>query len=129
MSEAAAAPGPVEEPQPLWRRLLRIAAWIVGFLIVNALLQLIGVDVIGWLEELWDSVTSISLVYVILGCLFQGLQTVLTGLGWYGILRYAYPGGVTFMPVLAAYAVARSEERRVGKECDLMGRSRWSPHH
>ena len=23
-------------------------------------------------------------------------------LGWYGILRYAYPGGVTYMPVLAA---------------------------
>jgi hypothetical protein len=29
---------------------------------------------------------------------------VFTALGWYGILRYAYPGGVTFMPVLAAYA-------------------------
>jgi hypothetical protein len=29
---------------------------------------------------------------------------VLTALGWYGILRYAYPGGVTYMPVLAAYA-------------------------
>ena len=29
---------------------------------------------------------------------------MLTALGWYGILRYAYPGGVTFMPVLAAYA-------------------------
>ena len=28
----------------------------------------------------------------------------LTALGWYGILRYAYPGGVTFMPVLASYA-------------------------
>jgi len=39
-----------------------------------------------------------------LGCVFQALQTVLTALGWYGILRYAYPGGVTFMPVLASYA-------------------------
>ncbi len=29
---------------------------------------------------------------------------MLTALGWYGILRYAYPGGVTYMPVLAAYA-------------------------
>jgi uncharacterized membrane protein YbhN (UPF0104 family) len=41
---------------------------------------------------------------VLLGCLFQGTQTVLTALGWYGILRYAYPRDVTFMPVLAAYA-------------------------
>jgi uncharacterized membrane protein YbhN (UPF0104 family) len=62
------------------------------------------VDVWGWLEQLWDSVTEISIGYVILGCLFQGAQTVLTALGWYGILRYAYPGGVTFMAVLAAYA-------------------------
>src|SRR5262245_62282423 len=29
---------------------------------------------------------------------------MLTALGWYGILRYAYPGGVTYMPVLASYA-------------------------
>src|SRR5262245_9875802 len=29
---------------------------------------------------------------------------MLTALGWYGILRYAYPGGVSYMPVLAAYA-------------------------
>ena len=107
MSEAAAAPAPVvpEEPPSLRRRLLEIAAWIVGLLILNALLQLVGVDIIGWLEELWDSVSEISLGYILLGCLFQGLQTVLTGLGWYGILRYAYPGGVTFMPVLTAYAV------------------------
>ena len=27
------------------------------------------------------------------------------------------------------YAVIRSEERRVGKECFLMCRSRWSPYH
>ena len=106
MSEAAVAYGPAapEDPQPLARRLLRIAAWLVGLLILNALLQLVGVDIVGWLQELWDSVTEISLAYVLLGCLFQGTQTVLTALGWYGILRYAYPRDVTFMPVLAAYA-------------------------
>jgi uncharacterized membrane protein YbhN (UPF0104 family) len=105
VSEAAVAAGPVApEDPPLARRLLRIAAWIVGLLILNSLLQLVGVDIIGWLEQLWDSVTDISLVYVLLGCLFQGTQTVLTALGWYGILRYAYPRDVTFMPVLAAYA-------------------------
>jgi uncharacterized membrane protein YbhN (UPF0104 family) len=30
---------------------------------------------------------------------------VLTALGWYGILRYAYPETTTWMPVLASYAV------------------------
>src|SRR3546814_20336439 len=31
--------------------------------------------------------------------------------------------------VLALYAIARSEERRVGKECVSTCRSRWSPYH
>jgi len=89
----------------LRRRLTRIVVWLVGLLVLNVLLQLIGVDILGWLEELWDSINDISLGYVVLGCLFQGAQTVLTGLGWYGILRYAYPDGATFMPVLTSYAV------------------------
>lgn len=78
--------------------------WLVGLVVFLVALHLAGVDVRGWLEELWDSLTEISLGYILLGCLFQGLQTVLTALGWYGILRYAYPGGVTYMPVLASYA-------------------------
>ena len=103
MSEAVVAPPPadVERPQ---RKLLRIAAWIVGTILVLVALQIAGIDVWGWFEDLWDTLTEISIGYIILGCLFQGLQTVLTALGWYGILRYAYPGGVTYMPVLAAYA-------------------------
>jgi len=84
--------------------MLRIAAWIVGFVVFLALLHLAGVDVWGWLEQLWDSLSEISLGYIILGCLFQGLQTTLTALGWYGILRYAYPGGVSYLTVLACYA-------------------------
>ena len=49
-------------------------------------------DVWGWLQELWDTVTEISAGYIILGCLFQGGQTVFTALGWYGILNDAYRG-------------------------------------
>jgi uncharacterized membrane protein YbhN (UPF0104 family) len=106
MSEAVLTPGPAaptgERPR---RRIVRIAAWLIGILIVLVALQLAGIDVWGWLTSLWDTVTEISLGYVILGCIFQGLQTTLTALGWYGILRYAYPGGVTYMAVLASYAV------------------------
>jgi uncharacterized membrane protein YbhN (UPF0104 family) len=106
MSEAVLTPGPSASPEEHPRkRILRIAAWIVGTLVVLGLLQLAGIDVWGWLGSVWDTVTEISLGYVILGCVFQGLQTTLTALGWYGILRYAYPGGVTYMGVLASYAV------------------------
>ena len=105
MSEAAAVElGPAPAGEHPRRRILRIAAWLVGLVLFLAILHFLGVDVSGWLGSLWDSVTEISIGYVILGCLFQAAQTVLTALGWYGILRYAYPGGVTYMGVLAAYA-------------------------
>jgi uncharacterized membrane protein YbhN (UPF0104 family) len=103
MSEAVLEPAPTIPERPR-RRIARIVAWLVGILALLVALRLAGIDVWGWLEQLWDAVTEISLGYIVLGCLFQGAQTILTALGWYGILRYAYPGGVTYMPVLAAYA-------------------------
>jgi uncharacterized membrane protein YbhN (UPF0104 family) len=104
MSEAAAVPNPVPPLESKRKRTAKIVSWIVGLVVLLAILHLIGVDVWGWLESLWDTVTEISVGYIILGCLFQGAQTCLTALGWYGILRYAYPGGITYMPVLASYA-------------------------
>jgi uncharacterized membrane protein YbhN (UPF0104 family) len=104
MSEAALEPlGPADEHPR--RRILRIAAWLVGILALVIALRIAGVDIRGWFEQLWETVTEITFVYIVLGCVFQGIQTGLTALGWYGILRYAYPGGVTYMEVLASYAV------------------------
>ena len=104
MTEAVAAPSPATPEPSARRRIVRIVSWVVGLAALLVVLNLIGVDVWGWLTQLWDSVKEISVGYVILGCIFQCLQTVFTALGWYGILRYAYPGGITFMPVLASYA-------------------------
>jgi uncharacterized membrane protein YbhN (UPF0104 family) len=101
MSDVALPP-PVAEPTQ--RRIGRIVAWVAGTLVVLALLRVAGIDVLGWFEDLWGTLTEISIGYIVLGCLFQGAQTMLTALGWYGILRYAYPGGIRYMPVLAAYA-------------------------
>ncbi len=103
MSGAVAAVSPLNDPSRS-RRLLKIGGWIAFFIALLVVLHLLGVNVWGWLESLWDSLTEISIGYIILGCLFQGIQTILTALGWYGILRYAYPGGVTYMEVLASYA-------------------------
>jgi len=105
MSEAAVSAGPaVPELPSRRRRVLKIVSWVLGLVVLLALLHLAGVDVWGWLTDLWDTVTEISLFYIVLGCIFQAAQTTLTALGWYGILRYAYPGGVTYMTVLASYA-------------------------
>jgi uncharacterized membrane protein YbhN (UPF0104 family) len=98
------APVPTAERPLKRRRIVKIVAWILGLVALLVLLELAGVDVWGWLEEFWDALTEISIGYVIVGCIFQGLQTTLTGLAWYGILRYAYPGGTTYMTVLACYA-------------------------
>ncbi len=100
MSEAAVT---LEHPSKS-RRIVKIVSWIAGLVALLVVLRLLGVDVWGWLEQLWDAVTGISFWYIVLGCVFQALQTTLTALGWYGILRYAYPGGVTYMTVLASYA-------------------------
>jgi uncharacterized membrane protein YbhN (UPF0104 family) len=98
-----ALPAPIAPDAPR-RRIGRILAWLIGILVVLVALRLAGIDIWGWFEELWDAVTDISLGYVVLGCIFQGAQTALTALGWYGILRYAYPGGVNYTTVLACYA-------------------------
>ena len=37
--------------------------------------------------------------------------------------------GVLLGGLSVAYAIVRSEERRVGKECRIGCRSRWSPYH
>ena len=43
--------------------------------------------------------------------------------GWWGGVGKAFRSGVT------GDSHTRSEERRVGKECDRQCRSRWAPYH
>ena len=105
MSEAAVSAATVATAPPSKRRrIVKIVSWVVGLVVLLVLLHLAGVDVWGWITSLWDTVKEISFFYIVVGCIFQGAQTMLTALGWYGILRYAYPGGVTYMTVLASYA-------------------------
>ena len=69
---------------------MKIVAWVGGLALLLVVLQLLGDDVCGWLKELWDAVTGISLCYLLLS-IFQRLQTSLTALAWIPILRDAYP--------------------------------------
>ena len=64
-----------------------------------------GVDVAGWCSDLWDALTGIGLGYLLAGWSLQAMQTTLTALGWYFILRAAYPRApAPYRQVLAAYA-------------------------
>jgi len=87
------------------RRFAEIGAWLVGLVIVLAILDALGVDVIGWFKQLWDQIKAIPVQYVIAGVFFQSLQTMFAGLSYYGILSAAYPGEVSLAPIVTAYAV------------------------
>ena len=86
-------------------RLVKVAGWLVGILLAVVVLNLLGVDVIGWLRDLWAEIKAIPTGYMIAALAFQTAQTLLAGLSYYGILRAAYPGHVQFWPVVTAYAV------------------------
>src|SRR5262249_14164622 len=96
----------VEAPS---RRRLRgpwkVAAWLVGVAVAIAILQLLGVDVTGWLSNLWDQIKSVPPGYIVAAVIVQTGQTVFAGLSYYGILKAAYPGEVLIPPVVTSYAV------------------------
>jgi uncharacterized membrane protein YbhN (UPF0104 family) len=87
------------------RRLRKVAAWLGGTVLALAVSQLLGVDVTGWLSDLWDALASIPVGYLAAGWALQTVQTTLTALGWVAILRAAHPGApVLYRQILAAYA-------------------------
>jgi uncharacterized membrane protein YbhN (UPF0104 family) len=87
------------------RRLLKVGAWIAGIALVLLVLGLLGVNVRGWLGELWDALSDISLEYLLAGWVVQTVQTTFTALAWYFILRAGFPQApVPYVHVLAAYA-------------------------
>jgi len=87
------------------RRVVKVVAWLVGIALAIVLLNLVGVDVIGWIKDLWDQIKAVPAGYIVAALIFQTGQTVLAGVSYYGILRAAYPGQVTLPPIVAAYAV------------------------
>jgi uncharacterized membrane protein YbhN (UPF0104 family) len=86
-------------------RMLKVGGWLVGIAFVAIVLDPLGVDAVGWLQDLWDQIKEVPPGYIVAGLAFQSGQTLLAGLSYYGILRAAYPGQVEFWPIVTAYAV------------------------
>jgi len=86
-----------------WRRLLTGAAVI---LVIGAAAQLLGWNIRGWLSNVWDTITEISAAYIVAGVALKTVQTTLTAFAWYSILRFAYPGRVRWLDILACYAAS-----------------------
>ncbi len=102
MSAAALSPGAT----PARSRVRTIAVWIVVLLVIGALAQLLGWNIRGWLDEVWDTMTTISTASLVAAIAVKSLGTTATAFAWYSILRYAYPGEVRWLHVLAAYAAS-----------------------
>jgi uncharacterized membrane protein YbhN (UPF0104 family) len=90
------------------KRFVKVGRWIVGILLIWVVLGLLGVDVTGWLSNLWDQITAIwdkNPGYFFAALAAQTGQTVFAGVSYYFILKAAYREEVGFWPVVASYAV------------------------
>jgi len=106
MSEpGAAAVEAVPPERSRLHRLAKVGAWILGVAVCVGILDLLGVDVRGWLENLWDQIKAVPPGYIVAALIFQTGQTFFAGLSYYGILSAAYPGEVLLWPIVTAYAV------------------------
>ena len=85
MSSAVATVTPFQDPSRK-HRLIKIGCWLVGLLLLVVVLNLLGVDVIGWLKDVWAQIKDVPLQYLVVGGVLQILQTSLNGLAYYGIL-------------------------------------------
>jgi uncharacterized membrane protein YbhN (UPF0104 family) len=92
-------------PSSRRHRFVKIGAWVLGIAIFLLICQLLGFDIKGWIESLWDQMSAIPPGYLIAALVFQTGQTVFAGVSYYGILGAAYPGEVSIRPIVAAYAV------------------------
>src|SRR3954447_23962914 len=107
MSSAVATVTPFHDPSRK-HRLVKVGCWLVGLLVLAVVLRLLGVDMIGWLKDVWTQIKDVPLRYLLLGGILQMLQTSLNGVAYYGILNYAYPGRVQLWQIITAYAVGVS---------------------
>ena len=103
MSVAAPAVESTPKHRFRWRRLLTIAAVVI---VIGAAAQLLGWDIRGWLQNVWDTITDISAAYIVGGVALKTVQTTLTAFAWYSILRFAYPDRVRWLDILACYAAS-----------------------
>jgi uncharacterized membrane protein YbhN (UPF0104 family) len=106
-TEAAEAPSrvlPFDDPSRR-RRLVKVGTWLLGTAVALVLLHLLGIDVLGWIQDLWDQIKAVPVGYIVGGLVVQTGVTTFAAVSYYGILRAAFGDAVTFPPILTAYAV------------------------
>jgi uncharacterized membrane protein YbhN (UPF0104 family) len=87
-------------------RLKRVLVGALAILVIGAFANLVGWDLRGWFSNLWDTISEISIGYLIAGVTLKTVQTSLTAFGWYAILRFAYADAVRWRDIWACYAAS-----------------------
>ena len=103
MSAAATVEAPAEKKRFHWRRWIVLGVVVVVF---GAAAQLLGWDIRGWFQQLWDVMSTISVGYLVGAVAFKVVQTTLVAYAYFAILTYAYPGKVRWREIYACYAAA-----------------------
>jgi uncharacterized membrane protein YbhN (UPF0104 family) len=84
--------------------------WLVGALaivVIAAAASLLGWDIVGWFGNLWDTMTAISVWYLLAAIALKTVQTTAVAFAYFSILRLAYPNsGVRLLEIVAAYAAS-----------------------
>jgi uncharacterized membrane protein YbhN (UPF0104 family) len=91
------------------RRRFRLKRVLVGALVlvvIGAAANLLGWNMRQWFSDLWDTISEISIEYLLAGVALKTLQTGATAYAWYSILRFAYPERVRWLQILACYAAS-----------------------
>jgi uncharacterized membrane protein YbhN (UPF0104 family) len=92
--------------QPRRWRVKRLIVGALVIIVVGAAADLLGWNIRDWFKDLWNTITEISVGYLIAAIALKTLQTTATAFAWYSILRYAYPSRVAWREVLACYAAS-----------------------
>jgi uncharacterized membrane protein YbhN (UPF0104 family) len=101
----AAQPGLAPPRGRVYPKRILIGALII--VVIGAAATLFGWDISGWVDHVWDTLTTISPGYLVAAIALITLQTITTAFAWYSILRFAYPdAGVRWLEILACYAAA-----------------------
>ena len=79
MSQAAAAPLEEQRRHPHMRRLL-IGGLVI--LVIGAAADLLGWDIRSWLNRLWDTISEISVEYVVGAVVLKTIQTTAAAFSW-----------------------------------------------